>query len=199
MAISIRKAAASDLPGILALYSVYIMETTHTFEYVVPSLDEFHDRFNTITEHFPWLICECDGKLAGYAYASAAFKRAAYNWDADLAVYLDSRFHRQGIATALYSCLIDLLKLQGYYNLYAVITANNTPSVNFHRTFGFTDIGVFHKSGYKFGTWIDVLWMEKSLRHHNLEPAPTVAFNQLPPHDVSRILSSHGSTTNPAV
>ena len=91
MAITIREAVLQDLPGILSLYSVYIMETTHTFEYVVPSLDSFRERFESITEQFPWLVCEVDGELAGYAYASAAFKRAAYQWDADLAVYLDSR------------------------------------------------------------------------------------------------------------
>ena len=191
MAILIREANRKDIPGILSLYSVYIMDTTHTFEYVVPSLTAFQDRFNTITEQFPWLICEVDGELAGYAYASTAFKRAAYQWDADLAVYLDEKFYRQGIATALYSCLIDLLKLQGYYNLYAVITADNTSSIDFHRTFGFTDIGVFHKSGYKTGVWLDVLWMEKSIHRHNLEPAPTIACTDLDAAAVAAILSSH--------
>jgi len=190
MAITIREAVLQDLPGILSLYSVYIMETTHTFEYVVPSLDSFRERFEAITEQFPWLVCEVDGELAGYAYASAAFKRAAYQWDADLAVYLDSRYHRRGIASALYSCLIDLLKLQGYYNLYAVITADNTSSISFHRTFGFADIGIFHKSGYKMGTWLDVQWMEKSIRHHNLEPSPCVPFRQLPPGAAAVIFSS---------
>jgi len=191
MAILIREADPNDIPGILSLYSVYIMETTRTFEYVVPSLASFQDRYNSITEQFPWLICEVDGELAGYAYASAAFKRAAYQWDADLTVYLDEKFHRQGIATALYSCLIDLLKLQGYYNLYAVITADNTSSINFHRTFGFTDIGIFHKSGYKMGVWLDVLWMEKSLHRHNLEPAPTIACRDLEQGAVAAILASH--------
>ena len=191
MAILIREATANDLPGILSLYSVYIMETTHTFEYVVPSLASFEDRYNAITEQFPWLLCEVDGELAGYAYASTAFKRAAYQWDSDLTVYLDEKFHRQGIATALYACLIDLLKLQGYYNLYAVITADNTSSINFHRTFGFTDIGVFHKSGYKMGVWLDVLWMEKSLHRHNLEPVPTIACRKLEQRAVAAILSSY--------
>ena len=193
MAVFIREAKAQDIPGILSLYSVYIMETTHTFEYVVPSLESFTERFHSITEHFPWLVCEVDGKLAGYAYASTAFKRAAYQWDADLTVYLDAGFHRMGIASSLYSCLIDLLKLQGFYNLYAVITANNTASVNFHKNFGFTDIGVFHKSGYKMGTWLDVLWMEKSIRHHNLEPAPTTAFRDLDPNDTAAVFSSHNA------
>jgi len=191
MAILIREATVSDIPGILSLYSVYIMETTHTFEYVVPSLTSFEDRFISITGQFPWLICEVDGELAGYAYASAAFKRAAYQWDADLTVYMDEKFHRQGIATALYSCLIDLLKLQGYYNLYAVITAGNTSSIQFHRNFGFTDIGIFHKSGYKMGVWLDVLWMEKSIHRHNLEPAPAISCRDLDAAAVAAIISSH--------
>jgi len=194
MAITIREAVLQDLPGILSIYSVYIMETTHTFEYVVPSLDSFRERFESITEQFPWLVCEVDGELAGYAYASAAFKRAAYQWDADLTVYLDCKFHRKGIASALYSCLIDFLKLQGYYNLYAVITADNIPSVNFHRTFGFTDIGIFHKSGYKMGIWLDVLWMEKSIRHYNLEPVPAVPFRNLTPEAAAGIFSSHSTS-----
>jgi len=190
MAVIIREANAKDIPGILALYSVYITETTHTFEYVVPSLSSFQDRIISITEQFPLLVCEADGELAGYAYASTAFKRAAYQWDADMTVYLDARFHRMGVATALYACLTDLLKLQGYYNLYAVISADNTASMHFHRNFGFTDIGIFHKSGYKMGAWIDVLWMEKSIRHHNLEPAPTIPFRQLDASVVTDIFAS---------
>lgn len=193
MEVSIREANAEDIPGILALYSVYITETTCTFEYVIPSLSSFQDRFSSITEQFPWLVCSIDGELAGFAYASAAFKRAAYQWDADMTVYLDARFHRMGVATSLYSCLIDLLKLQGYYNLYAVISADNTASVNFHRHFGFNDIGIFHKTGYKMGTWIDVLWMEKSIRHHNPEPAPAISFRQLDARAAADIFASQST------
>jgi phosphinothricin acetyltransferase len=188
----IREATFEDLPGILSLYSIYITETTRTFEYEVPTLKSFEERFLTITEVFPWLVCESEGKLAGYTYASAAFERAAYQWDADLTVYLDRTFYRKGIATALYTCLIELLRLQGYYNLYAVITANNTSSVDFHRACGFTDIGVFHNSGYKMGTWLDVLWMEKTIAPYSKDPPVPLSFRQLDPHIVCGILNSHG-------
>ncbi len=188
----IREATLDDLPEILSLYSVYILETTHTFEYTVPTLESFRERFLIITREFPWLVCIAQGRIAGYAYASVAFERAAYQWDADLTIYLDRAFYRQGIATSLYSCLFEILKLQGYVNLYAVITATNVSSVTFHRSVGFSDIGIFHKTGYKAGTWLDVLWMEKSISQHQKDPAATLTFRLLNPHTVSGILNSHG-------
>jgi len=191
MAIVIRAAKEEDISRILSLYSVYILETTYSFEYEVPSLTSFKERFSKVTDQFPWLICEVDGELAGYSYASATFGRIAYQWDADVTVYLDAKFHRKGIATALYSCLFEILARQGYYNLYAIITAINETSIHFHRTLGFTDIGTFHNTGFKMGRWLDVLWMEKHIRLIDGEPVPPTPYSRMDPNIVIDICKSH--------
>ena len=189
MGIVIREAEEIDLPRILALYSTYIMNTNYTFEYVTPPAVAFLDRFRSITAQFPWLICEVDGELAGYAYASTAFERIAYQWDADVTIYLDEKYHRMGIGKKLYDVLFRLLMLQGYYTLYAVITATNETSVNFHRSLGFSDIGVFHNTGYKAGEWLDVLWMEKPLRTYGDAPVPPVQYKSLNRERIIKIFS----------
>jgi len=188
---TIREAEEKDIPKILDLYATYILNSTYTFEYDIPSTDSFKGRFKKITGQFPWIVCEADGVLAGYAYASQAFERAAYQWDADVTVYLHESFQRKGIATALYGCLTDLVKLQGYYTLYAVITASNEPSVFFHRALGFQDIGFFHKTGYKSGEWLDVLWMEKAIRSFDGEPVPPAAYKSLDRKAVSAVFQAH--------
>ncbi len=187
----IREAAEKDIHDILSIYSVYVLETTYTFEYDVPSFDSFQERFRSVTKQFPWIVCEVDGEIAGYAYASTAFERIAYQWDADVAIYLSDKFHRKGIATALYSCLIEILRLQGYYNLYALITEQNEASILFHRVFGFSDIGIFHKTGYKMGAWLDVLWMEKNIHPYDDEPAAPVSVHELGEGILTAICNSH--------
>ncbi len=85
-------------------------------------------------------------------------------------------FHRRGIATALYSALFDLLAYQGYYSIYVGVTCPNPRSMAFHMSMGFERMGAYHNSMYKFGKWRDVIWMGKSLRHHEGEPKPTLRY-----------------------
>ena len=82
-------------------------------------MEVFGKRIENTLEQFPWLVCEIDGKVAGYAYASKHRERAAYQWSADLSIYVDKKYHRNHIATALYTALIELLKSQGYYSAFA--------------------------------------------------------------------------------
>jgi len=179
MNLQIRDARPGDIPEILAIYSEYVLHSNYTFEYEVPPIEVFTDRFLKITAWYPWIVCEIDGKVRGYAYGSRAFERIAYQWDADVTVYIDKEFHGLGIAKRLYQVLHSLLNEQGYYNLYAVITAINLPSVGFHRSVGYTDIGLFHKTGYKRGEWLDVLWMEKHLRAFDGTPEAPVSYQTL--------------------
>ena len=179
MNLLIRDALPGDIPEILSIYSEYVLHSNYTFEYEVPTIEKFMERFLRITESFPWIVCEIDGKVRGYAYGSRAFERVAYQWDADVTVYIDKEFHGLGIAKRLYQVLHIFLKEQGYYNLYAVITAVNLPSVGFHRSVGYNDIGLFHKTGYKRGEWLDVLWMEKQLRTNYGTPEAPVSYKSL--------------------
>ena len=179
MNLLIRDALPGDIPEILSIYSEYVLHSNYTFEYDVPTIEKFTERFLNITALFPWIVCEIDGKVRGYAYGSRAFERIAYQWDADVTIYIDKEFHGLGIAKRLYQLLHNFLKEQGYYNLYAVITAVNLPSIGFHRSVGYNDIGLFHKTGYKRGEWLDVLWMEKQLRTNYGVPEAPVSYKSL--------------------
>ena len=159
----IRLATESDVPEMLALYAPYILTTTYTFEYEVPPEEEFLARFRGITARFPWLVWEENGKILGYAYGSLPFERAAYSWCAEDSLYLLPEAKGKGIGTKLLACLEKLLALQGYQKVYAIITAENTVSLDFHRKNGYLCTAAFPKCGYKFGRWLGVVWMEKEL------------------------------------
>jgi phosphinothricin acetyltransferase len=159
----IRIATEADLPEILAIYAPYVENTTVSFEYDVPCRREFMQRFYTITEQFPWLVWEEEGEILGYAYAARPFPRAAYSWDAEPSVYVSPRAQGRGVGRKLYAALEELLKLQGYQTLYAIITEENAASLAFHRALGYEDLALFPRCGYKFGRWIGVWWMEKRL------------------------------------
>jgi len=179
MELSIRPATLEDAEAILAIYRPYIESTSITFEYEVPSEEEFRLRMKTICEKFPWLVCMVDGKTAGYAYASPHHERAAYQWNADLSVYVSNECQGMGIGTILYAALINLLKAQGFYNLYVLIAYPNKKSESLHRHFGFTDVGLYKNTGYKFGEWHDVLCMVKTLRDFGGSPTAPVPFSAL--------------------
>lgn len=174
--IIIRPATEADAAEMLGLYAPYVIHTTVTSEYEPPSLDEFLGRMRTYTAKMPWLCCEIDGQIVGYGYASPHRKRAAYQWSCETSIYTRMGWHRRGIASALYTALFDILAYQGYYSIYVGITCPNPRSMAFHMSMGFERMGAYHNSMYKFGQWRDVIWMGKSLRHHDGEPQPTVPY-----------------------
>jgi phosphinothricin acetyltransferase len=188
MSINIRSATVLDVPAILAIYKPYIEGTAITFEYAVPSLDEFTSRFLSIQAQYPWLVCEIDGVIAGYAYGGPTFERTAFQWDAELSIYLSPEYHKRRIGTALYYCLFDLLALQGYYNLYGVITTENQGSIDLHKTLGFTEFAVFKNTGYKLGKWYDVTWLVKPIRGFETEVIPPLPISAIPQETQSQIL-----------
>ena len=159
----IRIATEADVPAILEIYAPYVTATTVTFEYEVPALDEFLVRFRTVTRDFPWLVWEEDGEILGYAYACRPFERTAYSWCAEPSIYLRPAAQGQGIGRKLYNALEQLLKLQGYRVLLALITGENTGSLAFHEKLGYFFAGELKGCGYKLGRWLSVFWMEKTL------------------------------------
>ena len=158
----IRIATEADVPEILAIYAPYIENTTITFEYRVPTEEEFRQRFRDITSQFPWLVWEENGKVLGYAYGSAPFQRDAYRWCAEDSVYLHPDAKGRGIGTKLCTALEKVLFYQGYSRIYALITAENRASVTFHKKLGYTLRGNLPDAGYKFDRWIGVIWMDKA-------------------------------------
>jgi len=168
---SIRLITADDAEGALAVYAPYVLNTAITFEYEVPTLEEYSKRIESYTAEFPWLVCEQGNSIVGYAYAGKHRARSAYQWSPESTIYLSEHVHGKGIARALYEALFAILTLQGYYNVYAGVLVPNEKSEGMHRALGFEEIGTFKKVGYKHGKWHDTKWFQLHLAEHELHPA----------------------------
>ncbi len=164
----IRPVSKTDVADILAIYAPYITDTVITFETEVPTLEEFEERIEGIKKDFPYLVCEVDGRVAGYAYASKHRARSAYKYSVDVSIYVAPNYHHKGIGKALYKNLFEALNKYEYYSAYAGITLPNDKSIGLHKAFGFTEVGIYHNVGYKKGNWLDVIWLEKPLKEYGV-------------------------------
>ena len=179
---------ARDAAGILAVYAPYIRETAVTFETEVPATDAFTARVAGICADFPYLVLEVDGELAGYAYAHRQAERAAYAWNAELSIYLAGKWRGRGLGAPLYRLLERLLTMQGYVNLYGVITASNAGSIRLHEKLGYRQTGLHEKTGWKFGQWHDVAWLHKRVGEG--EPGTILPLSALDPAQVEREIAA---------
>jgi phosphinothricin acetyltransferase len=184
--ISIRKATAADAKEILEIYTPYIIDTAITFEYEVPSVAEFSQRINNTLQMYPYIVAIEENRIVGYAYASAFKERAAYNWAVETTIYLKQDCRGNGLGKTVYLALEKILNRQNIINLNACIaytscedTHLDNTSMFFHEHLGYTKVGHFTKCGYKFGTWYDMIWMEKTLREHPSNPEPVIPISQL--------------------
>ena len=160
----IRIATEADIPQMLAIYAPYVENTTYSFEYAPPTLEEFSRRFAKYTAQCPWLVWEEAGQVVGYAYGSLPFERAAYAWCAEVSIYLHPDAQGKGIGRNLYAAVEDILWRQGYRIIYALITTENEGSLRFHEKVGYTYCAQFDDCGIKFGRSLGVVWMEKKVQ-----------------------------------
>ena len=170
----IRIATKADIPAILSIYGPYILNTTYSFEYTVPTVEEFTTRFEGITSQFPWLVWEENGTVLGYAYGSAPFERAAYGWCSEISVYLAPEIQGKGIGKKLCAAVEEILWLQGYRVIFSLVTSENTRSLRFHEAIGYRESFICRCCGWKFGRWLDVHWLEKrqeSVETPSMSPA----------------------------
>lgn len=177
--IEIRMAVPEDAEKLLAIYAPYVTDTAISFEYEVPSVEEFRRRIITKLEKFPYLAALYDGEVVGYAYASTFIPRPAYNWSVEATIYINEAYTGHGIGRKLYEKLEELLITQNIYNINACIAYvdHHDPyvtnrSMEFHEHMGYRLVGKFTNSGYKFGRWYDMIWMEKILKPHPETPEP---------------------------
>lgn len=192
---TIREAVPGDAPALLDIYAPYIRDTVITFECDVPTAEEFAARIEETAALHPYLVCERDGQIIGYAYAHRIRERAAYDWAAELSIYLAPEAQGQGVGTALYRCLIDLLEQQRLRILYGCVTLPNEKSQKLHEKLGFSLVGVWHGSGWKFDGWHDVGWFEKRLGGDG--PAqPVAAFPQLDGQKIEECLHRYTEMLN---
>lgn len=169
----IRTANVDDAARLLDIYAPYVERTAITFEYEAPTLADFGGRIADIGKSYPYIVAEDGGRIVGYAYAHQFNGRAAYQWSVESSIYLDMQSRHHGIGRQLYGALEDRLREQGFLNMNACITYMDEAdehlpldSIHFHETMGFRRCAHFHKSGYKFGKWYDMIWMEKMLGNH---------------------------------
>jgi phosphinothricin acetyltransferase len=163
MTVEIRLATSDDAPGILAIYAPFCASSHVSFETVPPTEAAMRERIARITEQFPWLVCEIDGEIAGYVYASQHRERAAYRWAVDVAVYVADAHRRRSVGRALYTSLLALVRDLGYFQAYAGITLPNSGSVGLHQAMGFEQVAFFPNVGFKMGQWRDVGWWRLQL------------------------------------
>jgi phosphinothricin acetyltransferase len=189
--ITFRLAQEADAGEILGIYAPYIQNTVITFEYETPSVDEFKTRIKTIAADYPYIVCIWDGRIIGYAYAHRHMERAAYQWNAELSVYIDQACQRRGVGKALYSALIDILQLQNVRNVYGCVTMPNENSEKLHAYFGFKKLGVYHNAGYKCGAWHDVAWFEKDIGNGSPVPEPFIPIHALDRDALAQILNRY--------
>lgn len=184
--ISIRMAAEGDAEEILSIYSPYITDTAVTFEYDIPSVAEFSRRIKNTLQRYPYIVALEGNHILGYAYASAFKERAAYDWAVETTIYLKQDCRGRGLGKKLYLALEELLKRQNIINLNACIAYTSVEdehldnaSTFFHEHLGYSRVAHFTKCGYKFGTWYDMVWMEKMLGEHPDAPKPMIPISEI--------------------
>ena len=170
MAVRIRLANDTDADAIASIYRPIVEQTSISFETVAPDRYEMARRIVETLRHYPWLVCEGDGHVIGYAYAARHRVRAAYQWSVDTSVYTDRPYRRLGVGRGLYLSLFGILAAQGYFNAYAGIALPNDSSVALHESMGFEPLGVYRRVGYKLGEWRDVGWWQLNIREHEATP-----------------------------
>jgi L-amino acid N-acyltransferase YncA len=173
---TVRLATEDDAGQILAIYAPIVRETPISFEAEPPTVEAMRQRISDTLAGFPWLVCESADELLGYAYGSRHRARAAYDWSAEVSVYVHASARRSGVGRDLYRSLFEILRLQGYCNALAGATLPNPASVGLHESLGFQPVGIYRSVGYKFGAWHDVGWWQLSLQPHAASPAPPIPF-----------------------
>ena len=201
--ITIRPATPDDAEALLSIYAPYVEQTAITFEYEVPSteefarritVEEFRDRIVHTLKLYPYLVAQretstnsnASTEIVGYAYAGPLHARAAYAWSVETSIYVKKSEKKSGIGKALYSALEKVLAAQNITNVNACIASPETDdeylnhnSIQFHQHLGYSMIGEFHKCAYKFGRWYNMIWMEKMIGSHHQEQPAMIPFPEV--------------------
>nr|WP_318684515.1 GNAT family N-acetyltransferase [uncultured Acetatifactor sp.] len=177
--LQIRTAVPQDACELLKIYAPYVKDTMITFEYEVPSAEEFRERILRTLERYPYLVAEDTDGLLGFSFASPFKERAAYAWSAETSIYIRMECRRRGVGKALYTALENFLARQHVCNLCACISYPHPESIAFHESFGYHMAAHFTASGFKAGRWQDIVWMEKELSPHQVPPSPFIPFSAL--------------------
>lgn len=189
MKYTLRLAKPDDAEKLLEIYAPFVISSDRalsdvSFEYEVPSIEEFTERIKNISADYPYIVCEHEGSLLGYVYAHPYI----HQWGAAVTIYLAPEGQGRGLGKVMYEALEALLRLQGIVVTYACITASNEHSVKMHEACGYKIVGTFNNTGFKHGHWLDMVWMEKVIAEHPKQPALIKKIGELPPEAVAAVL-----------
>ena len=175
----IRSATLADIPAMLQIYAPYVLHTGYSFEYAVPTEEEFARRLTHHIHYCPWFVWEENGQVLGYAYGAPAFERAAYSWCAEVSVYLAPQVQGKGVGRKLYAALETVLFRLGYRVIYAIITTENAASIAFHQALGYEKRAEFPGCGIKFGREMGTVWLEKRSAAEGIPAAMPTAWEEV--------------------
>ncbi len=188
--IKLRIARLNDCGALSSIYKHYVNNTSVSFENMAPNESEFKKRIEKTMIKYPFLVAEYNNGVVGYAYASEYRTRAAYQWTAELSVYVAHEHIGEGVGTCLYSALLEMLKQQNICTVCAGITYPNERSVYLHEKLRFIYSGKLSSVGYKNGKWHDLMWYVKQLSTAD-QPSAIIPFPDLDHSIVSNILNQH--------
>ncbi len=160
-----RPATADDLPAIQAIYAHHVLHGLASFEEEPPPLDEVRRRFDDVVKRgLPWLTADFGGEIAGYGYCAPYRARSAYRYALEDSIYVRAGLEGRGVGTVLLKILIERCAALGYRQIVAVIgDSANAPSINLHAAAGFLRVGTLRSVGFKFGRWVDSVFMQRPL------------------------------------
>lgn len=161
----IRTAAEADLPECQAIYAHHVLEGTGSFEEVPPSLEVIAERHGSITKSgWAWLVAADASGVLGFAYYTQYRPRSAYRFTAEDSVYVRDDVRGQGVGKALVARLIEHAAGAGFRQMVAIVgDAENIGSIGVHASLGFQKVGTLRDVGFKFGRWLDVVFMQRAL------------------------------------
>lgn len=169
----VRDANMSDAGALSDIYKYYVENFAYSFEYTAPDADEFAGRIASISGKFPFLVCEDDDEIIGFAYANRFKERKGYHWVCETSIYTKHCCIQKGAGRLLYGDLLSALKQQGFVKAYAVLGCPNEGSEIFHQKMGFAFVAALPEIGYKLGSWHDIkyyVYELNSLSGPMLEP-----------------------------
>lgn len=196
---SIRLVNVSDASVLAEIYKPFVISddlsvSTVSFEYEAPDAEEFARRIMNISRDFPYLVLLADNEPVGYAYAHPYIERAAYQWGAEVTIYLSPAAQGKGLGVVLYEALEDLLRLQNIIHLYSCVTGSNDHSIGMHERMGYKIIGRFNKSGFKKGVWLDMVWLEKEIAAFPEKPELRKSFSVVDQEQVAKVLEKYNNS-----
>jgi L-amino acid N-acyltransferase YncA len=159
----LRDATTADLPAINDIYNHYVLHSTCTYQTEPGTMEERNAWFAAHGVKHPVIVAEQDGRVIGWASLSKFHQRRAYENTVEDSVYLHHEARGKGLGTALLKELIARAQALGHHTMIGGISADQAASIALHAKLGFTEAARLREVGFKFGHWLDVVWMQRML------------------------------------